>query len=347
MLLPYLCCAGGRRGKKKGEEHGSGAMRRVRIVAELECGDPDDMITLAWLAGNPRVDLVGVCMVPGTTMQVSIAAQVLRKVYGDGDKKQMPPIASCNPNHTSKKSGKKVDCVSGWHTKPLERQGAGLNPTHRDPDMTPYELYMQTSPDVVITGAPPKGLAQAMQEHFERKSSGSGTKSLHIPLWVCQGGFAGDSVVPAEHRLAKFEGKEVCPTYNLGGGLGEAKLLFSEDTKTLIPRIRLVSKNVCHGVVYDRKFHEYLKENINGSSSLKFIWDAMDAYLRKRKSGKKLHDPLAAAVCLDSTVCEYAQAVPYQVKGSWGSRLDNSQKRFDIAISVNMDKFRKVFAYRS
>lgn len=162
----------------------------------------------------------------------------------------------------------------------LEKSGAGLKKTYSEPDMTPYELYTKTNPQVVITGAPPKGLAEAVRTHHQNIKDHGVLGRFRVPLWVCQGGFAGDNVVPEKDRLPKFAGKVTCPTYNLGGAGVDADFLFSKVTLNELPRIRLVSKNVCHRLVYDKKLHEYLKPHVRDSRSLGFIWEVMEAYLR-------------------------------------------------------------------
>mmetsp|Transcript_12190 Transcript_12190/g.16868 ORF Transcript_12190/g.16868 Transcript_12190/m.16868 type:complete len:400 (-) Transcript_12190:211-1410(-) len=319
---------------------------KVRVIAELETGDPDDMLTLAWLAGHPRVELIGVCMVPGTPLQISVAAQVLEQVWGlekggkHGTKRKLPPIASVNPDHKTKSGN---GCVSPWHTKDRNKGGIGLKRIERKPDMTPEELYA-LGPDVVITGSPPKGIARAIRGGIMMNEK-ENNKRIHIPLWVCQGGFAGDSIVPPEHRLNKFAGKEVVATYNLGGARADAEFLFSKHTENALPRIRMVAKNVCHGVVYDKKLHDFLAEKVKGSASLSWIWRAMDVYLKRKPSGKKLHDPLAAIVALEPSICSFSPAVPYNVNGRWGSKFNKKQERFDIAVAVDRELFPKAFAY--
>mmetsp|Transcript_19513 Transcript_19513/g.39498 ORF Transcript_19513/g.39498 Transcript_19513/m.39498 type:complete len:377 (+) Transcript_19513:3-1133(+) len=367
------CTERGRRLQEKEESdedvrnnNQSGDKKKIRVIAELETGDPDDVLTLAWLAGHPRVDLIGVCMVPGTPEQVSICHQVLSRVLLNenkaADEKQkndddnnransssvvLPPIAAVNPQHQTK-SGK-GGCVSPWHVKPKEKNGLGLKLTRRDPDMTPEQLY-SLQPDVVITGSPPKGIAAAIRSwssaHSDDKDIDEKSKKNKIlPLWVCQGGFAGDSVVPEQHRLDKFKGKEMVPTYNLGGAMQDAEYLFSSSTLDHLTRIRMVAKNVCHGVVYDVAFHSKMQKIKNGNPGLEFIYDAMDRYLRKRPGGKKLHDPLAAVVALVPEVCSYAYVTPFRVKGKWGSRLEPKEGRIDIAVSYNRQVFEDAFMY--
>lgn len=96
---------------------------------------------------------------------------------------------------------------------------------------------------------------------------------------VAQGGFAGEGVVPSEWQLPKFRGRTTCPTFNLNGDPRSAKeALESESIGTRY----FVSKNVCHGVVYDATFHEQVDARRGNALSLEMIWHGMDAYLQRK-----------------------------------------------------------------
>jgi hypothetical protein len=82
-------------------------------------------------------------------------------------------------------------------------------------------------------------------------------------------GFAGEGVVPAEKQLPKFRGRTTCPTHNLMGDRKAAELVASY---AHIPDKRFVSKNVCHGVVYDQSMHEQFEAVKARRHSLERIW---------------------------------------------------------------------------
>jgi pyrimidine-specific ribonucleoside hydrolase len=156
--------------------------------------------------------------------------------------------------------------------------------------------------------------------------------------WVCQGGFAGDSVVPEEHRLAKFAGRETCPTFNLNGNPKAALALIGTDR---IKKRVFVSKNVCHGVVWDQAMHERMRPHRAAHPGLDLAFAGMDEYLTRKPDGKKFHDPLAACVAIDSSICEFRRVDLYRRRGEWGSKL-NPDSRNQIAISVDRSKFEQV-----
>ena len=144
-----------------------------------------------------------------------------------------------------------------------------------------------------------------------------------------QGGFAGAGVVPEDRQLEKFRGLVTCPSYNLNGDVKSALAVIAADG---IGRKRFVSKNVCHGVVYDRALHAEVAAVRHGARSLELIWQGMDAYLHGRTvpgaehresadpRGKMLHDPLAACCAIDPSIAQWAEVELYRERGAWGSR---------------------------
>jgi inosine-uridine nucleoside N-ribohydrolase len=66
----------------------------------------------------------------------------------------------------------------------------------------------------------------------------------------------------------------------------------------------LVSKNVCHGVMWDRDFHDRIKALPKRTPGMDLVLQGMELYLAAH-DGKKLHDPLAMAVAIDPEVCTF------------------------------------------
>src|SRR5690606_15079424 len=99
----------------------------------------------------------------------------------------------------------------------------------------------------LLTGAPLKNPHSLYKKYPE----------TIIDYWIGQGGFAGDSVVPKEYRLSKFDGKETCDTFNFNGDIEGAKLLLSSP---FIKNRHLISKNVCHGVFFKQEQLERLNQ---------------------------------------------------------------------------------------
>jgi pyrimidine-specific ribonucleoside hydrolase len=112
-----------------------------------------------------------------------------------------------------------------------------------------------------------------------------------------------------------------------------------------IPLKRFVSKNVCHGVIYDGEMHLRMLPYRFNNSGLNELIGAMGFYLENKPSGKAFHDPLAACAAIDSSILKWAEVKIYREKGEWGSHLtevnDNSPTTF-ISINLDRDKFEQV-----
>lgn len=290
-------------------------MNRIPIAFDMETSDPDDMVTLCMLTCHPAVMLQAVTVTLGTHEQIGVVRRVL-ELCGRPD----ILVGSRKPNHPKQ-------CVSPFHyqllgqVSPQEADGPGHEVL--------AAIVRQTPATTVITGAPLSNLRELLEKHPD----------VEIARWVAQGGFAGDSVVPPEFRLPKFAGRETCPTYNFNGDPQAALLLLGT------PRIRtrdLVSKNVCHGLVYDMGLHNTLAAMKDHSPGLQLIYRGMELYLAQHPEGKMLHDPLAACVAIDRDICVFREVEMYRSKGEWGARLQTGTATH-IAIAVDKSRFMQVF----
>lgn len=309
---------------------------RIPLVFDMETGDPDDFMTLALLLGHPQVDLRAVTVTPGTPHQIGVVRYLLNRM----DRNDIP-VGAFNLGHVKGRGTseeKYVSCVSEWHYKTF-----GNIPASDDAEEGWRVLYRELYRGAeLVTGGPVKNLG-ALLRHFDNKNpllSG-------FPFnWTAQGGFAGEGVVPPRLQLEKFKGMVTCPTYNLNGDPNSA---LDALRSPFVKRKTFVSKNVCHGVVYDRQFHDDLRAVLRDMPykgglhfrSLQIIWDGMDAYLDK-KGGKKFHDPLAACCAIDPSIGTWAEVELYRGRGDWGARHSpGSDTR--IIIDYDREKFFRVF----
>jgi len=290
----------------------------IPVHFDMETQDPDDVMTLALLATHPRVRLVGVTLTPGGREQHDLVRHVLG-LLGRPD----VPVGSGDPARTK-------PAVSDFHYFWLGRPPAseGYFPSALQ---VLHEVLGDYPDAVLLTGGPLKNFRVRDFPDFFR-------------TWVGQGGFAGDSVVPPEHRLPKFAGRETCPSFNPNGDVKAFLGMLSE------PRLHervLVSKNVCHGVAWDRDFHERVKALPRRTAGLELVLGGMELYLQKNPLGKLLHDPLAACVAIDRSVCGLARVEAYREKGEWGSRVPELPSLGDpdgganawITTSVDRERF--------
>lgn len=280
----------------------------IDVIFDMETSDPDDALTLCLLLDHPKVNLCAVTVTPGSEEQIGVVKKII-ELFG---KKVL--VGAGNINHPKQ-------CVSSFHYKWL----GDVGPDSAMPASLLMKLVIAPKPNLtVITGGPLKNLKSAITDH-----------NIKLNEIVVQGGFAGDNVVPEEDRLDKFKGKITCPTFNLNGDVDGAKLAISYDG---IKKKYFVSKNVCHGVLYDKEFHEKLRADKDKKQSNTVIWECMDNYLRQHSHGKLLHDPLAAACLIDKSVCKFAEVEVFRQKGEWGSNLKEGTNTF-ISTKVDKEKF--------
>lgn len=282
------------------------ALDYKKVVFDMETGDPDDVFALCFITSHPGLNLVGVTVTPGSNEQIGIVKHILKLT----DHSHVP-VGSRTPGHPK-------EAVSRWHYNWL----GNIEPV--EPDGEACDIINDVKPDVVVTGAAPTNLYKTLQKYPE----------FDLQFWFAQGGFAGDNVVPEEYRLEKFNGMITCPTYNFNGDPKGALYLLDSDR---INRKYLISKNVCHGVKYDKEFHKKVEPYQNESLGLKLIYDGMSKYLRK-KDAKAFHDPLAACTVADPSICKMTRVSMYREKGKWGAKPEYYSDTF-ISIAVDMDKF--------
>jgi len=286
------------------------------VVFNMETADPDDVLTLCFLAGHPKVNLIGVVITPGTYDQVALVNHVCKLL------EISIPIGARKPNHPK-------DCVSAFHYKWLGKNFERVEPTGLGGDVL-KTLHDQYNDLKVLSGAPLGNIYDYLNENNNK-----------LDEIVVQGGFAGDNLVAEEDCLEKFKGKTFCPTFNLGGDK-TAALYITEDIWYQFHKQYYVSKNCCHGLAYDKNFHEKVKQYKDNNTGLKMVYAGMDIYLKDHPNGKLFHDPLAACVLIDKSVCEFKEVDLIYRKGEWGA-VETEQSNKYISVKLNREKFEKVF----
>lgn len=239
---------------------------RLDVIWDMETGDPDDFITLLLLLGHPRVNLMGVTITPGTPDQVGVVRTALAW-FG-----RSIPVGAFDIDHRPRsretpgegRHGRRGASVSSWHYKAF-----GEMAPSRDAVPGPALLRELCGPSTtLVTGGPLKNLGAAIR-----------IPGFALGRLVVQGGFAGEGVVPPDRQLEKFRGLVTCPTYNLNGDPASALAVLACPA---IEAKRFVSKNVCHGVIYDGALHARVAALRDRSQSLDLIWRGMDVYLDKK-----------------------------------------------------------------
>ncbi|MFF5235174.1 nucleoside hydrolase [Dactylosporangium sp. NPDC000521] len=260
------------------------------VVWDMETGDPDDFLTLLLLAGHPEVNLRAVTVTPGSPAQIGVVRHGLA-LLGRTDVR----IGAFDLAHPK-------TCVSAWHYRVLGEVAPSL-------DAEPGEHVLTEVCDeqtTLVCGAPLKNLGAAI----------AGGR-LRLGKLVAQGGFAGEGVVPAGQQLPKFRGRSTCASYNLNG---DPRAALAALVYPGIEERWFVSKNVCHGVVYDQDLHDRVGAVAHRNPALALIHRMMREYLVRHPDGKKLHDPLAACCAIDRSVGTWAQVEIYRTGNEWGAR---------------------------
>jgi pyrimidine-specific ribonucleoside hydrolase len=269
-------------------------------VFDMETRDPDDALTLCLLATHPRLRLTAVTVTPGTPQQIAVVREILARL------ERTVPIGA-------RDSASKADAVSAFHP-------AWLGPLpDAKADGIAHEIMAAAlaagARTVLLTGAPLQNLRNLLREH----------PSVCIQRWVAQGGFAGDNLVPPEQRLAKFEGRTFCESFNFGG---DKKATLAALASPQIAQRDLVSKNVTHGFSWGPDLQARLLARSDLHAGAVLARDAMSVYLREHPEGKLLHDPLAACAILDRDAFLWEEIEVMYERGQWGGRPAQSTATF-------------------
>lgn len=283
--------------------------RRIPVAFDMETRDPDDALTLCLLATHPAVELLAVTATPGTPAQLGVIREILRRLAVD------LPIGARAPSSTA-------DAVSPFHYAWLGTPSPVASTLIAHALLA--EILQQRPECTLLTGAPLHTLHELLVHHPE----------LSISRWVAQGGFAGDNLVPASHRLEKFAGLRRCESYNFGHNKTAARAAL---TSPRILQRRLVSKNVTHGVAWDQNLDRELAGLDGTSAGLRLMREAMALYLHDKPLGKLLHDPLAAVAAIDPGAFEWREVEVTYAQGRWGAEPAPGSGTF---ITVAVDRQR-------
>ncbi|MEZ4866364.1 MAG: hypothetical protein R3C14_33915 [Caldilineaceae bacterium] len=297
-----------------------------QIIFEMETADPDDFMTLLWLADHPVLDLTGVVITPGSADQCRLVRWGLDRC----GRTDVPLGALHGSAWWATVAGQKAR-VSSFHYKAYGTaiQQHPIGEVAHGPTLLAELLQKRAA--TVLVGAPPKNIGQTLQTF----------PAVKLTRWVQQGGFAGDNLVA--QPLPKFKGRITCPSFNPGGAWRETLALLASPQ---IDRRLFVSKNVCHGVVWTRAMGDALKQRLADRGvaprmGMTLLVEALDHHLGNKATGKALHDLVAATCVLDEGVCEFAEVEIYRgidrERGEWGARAAANTKTW---ITVGFDEAR-------
>jgi pyrimidine-specific ribonucleoside hydrolase len=281
---------------------------------DMETGDPDDCVTLLFLLQNTNVRLRGVSIYPGDDEQVGFIRGLLKK-YSPTE----IPIG-CFSFQQNEKNHLGPNNIRLFGNDVIWKPGKADDEAHN----LLAKFLLDHPSGYIITGGPLGNIYNLLVKHPE-------TVIQHI---FVQGGFAGANCVPPENQLPKFQGLFTCPTFNFSAHIKGANALLESNR---IQKRFLISKDVCHGVAWDNKFHKLAVNYKKNSSPIwNLLIDAMGSYLHKKPEGKLLHDPLAACTSLNNSIITFCEVkVSRDQRGHWGSK---PQAGTNTWISIGVDK---------
>jgi pyrimidine-specific ribonucleoside hydrolase len=299
---------------------------KQNFIFDMETSDPDDVFALALLATHPRSNLVAVTIHPGGKDQVGLVKHILNLLG-----KSNIPVGVGSPKSDKLR-------VSQFHYNWL-----GKIPD-QDPDGTAVEVIHDaiTAPySMALTlGFEPRKFHLVTGAALTNIAAAYNSNNYLFDKWTCQGGFAGENIVPAEFVLEKFKGKNTCLTFNLGGDKKAAEFLICNPNPP-IPYRRFVTKNVCHGIFHSPEVNEQIPSGAH--AGLDFIKDGMNFYFKRNPGGKALHDVIAAAAAIEPEIATWKSAFLYRNnKNEWGCTENPGDESSKVIINLDISRFNKV-----
>lgn len=261
---------------------------KTQVIVEMETGDIDDVLTLIWMLLNPKINILCICVVPGSPAQIGLI-QTITKKYN----KNIP--IGCADEKSSMIPTKSYHTIFNYDIC-------------EDPIPFGYELINKyNNKDVTLfTIGPIKSAIKAIQKY----------PKLEFSNWVGQGGFAGVGVVPTELIMDKFKNQVTCATFNFGSKADDILQLLKHVKTT-----HLVSKNVCHRFLYTEEFDKIIPKDIQTIMQQRYG----DDLFTKQKA---MHDLLAVVSLVDKSAFEFREVELFMEKRQWGSKLKTGSNVF-------------------
>jgi len=336
--------------------------KKKSVVLDMETGDVDDLLTLCLALCNEQMNVVAVCVTPGSLDQLRLIRYVLVTLLGKSTADSIPLGAQEWPKHEHKRGcvnlkqyAMKVFQLDEDSSKELEKIHINRSQVYDAADLiyqnfpSTQQQQQQAMSRVLLTCGPVHNLGAALQ------------KGAVIPKWIAQGGFCGSNVIDDSSSevmptLPEFVGHTYYPSWNFGGSIESA--LFALQSEQIGKRI-LVGKNVCHRCVYTDEMEQRVKEWAGGAAAsqqqrpgknkrrgalnqkIQQQRQTAAAWILQTRKSKKLHDPLALATLVDEenvcTLREVRVEMEDQTR-HWGSVLCPGTRTF-AAVDYDHERF--------
>lgn len=261
----------------------------MELVIETDLGhDPDDLFAILWLAAV-GVKVAAITVVPGDPDQIAIARFLCKELDWD------IPIGASSLTRTKNSSG-------GIHHELLSRYKFPLAACPDDSGDNIIRQVAKKDTEFLVIG-PVTSVGRWLQagNSVERATMQGGFVPYHVHHTPCR-------------RLPQFEGRNHVPSFNLNGDRQRAKVFIEANIKEK----RFVSKNICHGIIYSKEIHRYLKPRNRPSHLFK---EAMDLMFEKHDY-KKFHDPTAAVCHMWPEIASWERGKVMKAGDGWTTILD-------------------------
>jgi inosine-uridine nucleoside N-ribohydrolase len=261
------------------------------LIVETDIGhDPDDFFAICYLLAA-GVKIRAILIAAGDPDQIAITKLILKEVGLD------IPVGVSHKDRFKLSSG-------SIHHKLLKKYGRSLE---EKPDGMGIEIIEEIY----------KKYPQCDLFVIGPATSTGGFIVKNNPFLnsiTMQGGFLPYSLYRPNLIYEKFENKEWMPTFNLNGDVSSGKNLLSSKVKNR----RMVGKNVCHTVLFDKSKIENIKPKCVASS---LFLEAAQMYFLDHDS-KKFHDPTAACLHIHPEIGTWFKGKTTRISGGWTTRED-------------------------
>lgn len=267
------------------------------LIIETDIGhDPDDFFAISYLIAA-GVNIRAILISPGDPDQIAIARFLCEET---GLK---IPIGTSKTDRTKLSSGSIHHQLLKEYNYPLEQKADGLGV-----DIIQDVVAAYPESELFIIG-PVSSVGKYMTKHPE----------THFKRATMQGGFLPYSLYGPKQPHLDFEGKHYMPTFNLNGDRSAGVKFLSGN----IGERRMVGKNICHTVLFDR--HKVVGAWEDTKATTKNAYNlfkrAATMYLERHDS-KKFHDPTAAVCHLHPEIGQWVRGNTVKEEIGWTTHLN-------------------------
>jgi inosine-uridine nucleoside N-ribohydrolase len=294
---------------------------KKHIFLEIETGDFDDIIAAIYCLLNEQMNVLALAVHPGSPEQIGMIQNVFEYIKFPEQYANRLIICASNPGQKYVPNGKYARVFGKF--KPFigevpEASNVLINLCHKYGEHLTY-----------LTLGPPVALGRALMKDDK----------IILGTWVAQGGFAGVGVMEEDQVMDKFKNLVQCHTTNFN--LAPKEALIALESPNVLKRY-LVGKHICHGIIYDKEFHERLGKHDSQFAKLFHKIMSKIYFNGGKQKNKKIHDILPCIMVLNRVICEFREVRMFfvenelkQESSEWGCYLEEGTNTF---IATNYDK---------